>query len=245
MKVFNTKDIEHQKLKVLIGGISGAGKTTLAKTLDDRSLIISAESGLLSVADKEIDFVDISKDDLGATLTEPKDRIARLGEVFKYLHAGCPGSDGKATWKYKSIFVDSLTEISELLIQKLQKDFPDRKDSFPMWGEYAKIMRSIVKNFRDLPYHVYMTVLTKPEKDENNKRYMGFNISGSISDQLPQYFDEVFYLRVDAEGKRELITRATDTLICKDRSNKLSNAEAADLGAIARKILILEEKKKS
>lgn len=234
MKILNTKDQENQKLKVLIGGISGAGKTSLAKTLDDKALVISAESGLLSISDKAIDYVDISKGEDGKTLTEPRDRIARLGEVFKFLHAGT---------KYRSIFVDSLTEISEVLIQKLQKEFPDRKDSFPMWGEYAKTMRSIVKNFRDLPYDVYMTVLTKPEKDENNKRYMAFNVSGSIADQLPQYFDEVFYLQVDSEGKRHLVTRATDTLICKDRSNKLSAMEVPDLGAIARKILILEEKK--
>jgi len=244
MKILNTKNQEHQKIKALIGGPSGAGKTTLAGTLNERTLIISAESGLMSVSDKEIDFIDLSRDDKGTVLTEPEARIARLSEVFKYLHAGCPGEDGRATWRYKNVFLDSLTEISELLVSKLNKDFPDRKDSFPMWGEYGKIMRSIVKNFRDLPYNVFMSVITEIDKDENNKRYVSFKVSGSISNQLPQYFDEVFQVYVDPEGKRTLITRASDVMIhCKDRSKKLLPQEVADLGEVVRKIQIGGEKK--
>jgi energy-coupling factor transporter ATP-binding protein EcfA2 len=244
MRILNTSNQEHQKIKALIGGPSGAGKTTLAGTLNGKTLIVSAESGLLSVADKEIDFIDLSRNDKDEVITEPAQRIARLSEVFKYLHAGCPSEDGKATWKYKNVFLDSLTEISELLVAKLNKDFPDRKDSFPMWGEYGKIMRSIVKNFRDLPYNVWMSVITEVDKDENNKRYVSFKVAGSIADQLPQYFDEVFQVHVDAEGKRSLITRASDVLIhCKDRSRKLLPVEVADLGEVVRKIETKGEKK--
>lgn len=244
MKILNTSNQEHQKIKALIGGPSGAGKTTLAGTLNGKTLIVSAESGLMSVADKEIDFIDLSRNDKDEVITEPAQRIARLSEVFKYLHAGCPSEDGKATWKYKNVFLDSLTEISELLVAKLNKDFPDRKDSFPMWGEYGKIMRSIVKNFRDLPYNVWMSVITEVDKDENNKRYVSFKVAGSIADQLPQYFDEVFQVHVDAEGKRSLITRASDVLIhCKDRSRKLLPIEVADLGEVVRKIETKGEKK--
>lgn len=235
MKILSTKDQEHQKIKCLIGGYSGVGKTTLAKTLDDKTLIISAESGLMAVSGQHIDYIDISKDDEGKTLTQPKDRIQRLSDVFKFLHAGT---------KYNCIFMDSLTEISELLVQKLQIEFPDRKDSFPMWGEYAKVMRSIVKNFRDLPYHVFMTCISKAEKDQNNKRFMAFDVAGSISERLPQYFNEVFYLAADAEGKRSILTKADDMHIhVRDRSNKLLPIEPPDLGAIVRKIIILEEKK--
>lgn len=247
MKILNTRDQEHQKIKCLIGGPSGAGKTTLSGTIDGKTLVISAESGLMSVAHKELDYIDLSRDDAGNVLTDPAMRIKRLEEIFKYLHLGCPGEDGKATWRYKNVFLDSLTEVSEVLVQKYQKEFPDRKDTFPMWGEYGKAMRAIVKNFRDLPYNVYMSAITEFDKDDNNKRFLSFCVSGSISNKLPQYFDEVFVLHVNAEGVRSLITRATDTLIhCKDRSGRLAPQEPADLGAIARKILVLpkEEGKK-
>lgn len=207
----------------------------LAGTLDDKSVVVAFEPGLMSLADKDIDVIDATKDDEGNVLTDPKARFLKLRNIFKFLHTGT---------KYSAIYVDSLTEVSELMVQLLQAEFPDRKDSFPMWGEYNKRMREIIKGFRDLPYHVYMTSIIKPDKDQNNKRFMGFNIAGSIAETMPQYFNQVYYLMADANGKRELFTRATDVLPhARDRSKKLNPVEAPDLGAIARKILILEEKK--
>lgn len=232
MKIENTKTVENKNVKGLIGGYSGAGKTTLAGTFDSPVLVISAESGLLSLSNKQVDFIDLNKDDEGNVLKDPSARIKRLGEIFTYLH-------DTPNLKYKTIFLDSLSEIGEVLVSKLQKDFPDRKDSFPMWGEYAKMMRSIVKNFRDLPYNVFMSCIIEPDKDQNGKRYLSFDIPGKISEKLPQYFDEVFYLMVDEDGKRALYTKASDTLRhAKDRSNKLDAIEAPDLGAILKKITV-------
>lgn len=245
MQVQNTKQIEGTKLKALIGGYSGAGKTTLASTLDGATLVISAESGLLSIAGKDVDYVDITtgpkKDKAGkilldkdgkeilVTLDKPEQRIARLNEIFEWLRAGT---------KYKNVFLDSLSEMGELLVAKLQKEFPGRKDSFPMWGEYAKLMRSMIKNFRDLNYHVFMTCIIEADKDQNGKRYMSFDIPGKISEKLPQYLDEVFYLMVGEDGNRKLYCKATDTLRhAKDRSNKLETTEEPDLGNVVRKIL--------
>jgi hypothetical protein len=156
------------------------------------------------------------------------------------LHAGCPDEKGKATWRYKTICLDSLTEISEINVQKYQKIFPDRKDSFPMWGEYGKSMRDLVKHFRDLPYNVFMTALSEPDKDETGKRFMGIDIAGSISKKIGQYFDLVLYVHVNAEGKRSIITRSTDTIQCKDRSGVLDPVEPPDLSVIMSKIM--EEK---
>lgn len=236
MKILNTKDQDAQKLKVLIGGFSASGKTTLAKTIDDKCLVISAESGLLVLQGTSVDYIDLSKSDDGASLNSAKQRLSRLADIFTYLQSG--------KHPYKSVFLDSLTEIGDLVLEQLQEEYPDPKHTLPMFGHNKKKMRSIIKKFRDLPLHVYMTCITKFEKDDNNKRFMAFSLPGSISDELPQYFNEIFYVHVDAEGKRSLVTKANDTLIyCRDRSNKLQPIEEPDLGAIARKILILEEKK--
>jgi phage nucleotide-binding protein len=231
MKIKNTKTEETHYLKVLIYGESGAGKTTLAKTLDGKTLVVSAESGLLTLRGSDLDFVDLAFDDQDKPIIESGERIKKLGQVFQMLNAGT---------KYKNVVLDSLTEINELMVHQLNKEFPDRKDSIVLWGENAKRMRSIVKSFRDLPYNVYMTCLAEVDKDEVGKRFMGFSVSGKLAKQLPQYFDEVFYLHSDESGKRMLVTSKTDTLICKDRSGKLLPQENPDLGAISAKILIPE-----
>jgi len=236
MLITNLKKETHERVKALIYGESGAGKTTLLGTLSGKTLIISSERGTKSLEGKDIDVIDISlhdteKDSEGnpLTLTKPEDRINKLRRVFKWLHEGKSG--------YTNVCLDSLTEIADLYIEDLNSKYPDRKDSFPMWGEYAKKMKSTVRNFRDLPFNIFITALSKADKNEVGRRYMAFDISGSISEKLPQYFDEVFYLHVDAESERVVMTQKTDTTLCKDRSGKLENKEPADLGHIMSKIM--------
>ena len=234
MNITSTKNFSHDKLKILTYGNSGSGKTTLAGTIDEPTLLISAEGGTLSLADKDIDMVDITIDDNGQLIPKEK-RIERLGQVYKYLLTE------ECRSKYKWIFIDSLSELSQNMMEALYVEFPDRKDTLPMYGENSKRMRSLIKSFRDIPYYnVVMTALPEVEKDENNQRYIGISVVGKLAHQLPGFFDFVFYLAVDrAEDgtlTRKLVTGMSDRLVAKSRSTKLNQFEAANLGLIAKKI---------
>lgn len=244
-----TDDAANQNLKALLVGFSGAGKTYAASRLPGRTLVISAEGGLLSLKPFKIASIDITTKlrtdakgnavigEDGKPVRDPLDypqRIEKLGSILKML---------REKKEYDNIFLDSITEIAECVVACVQKEFPDRKDSLPMWGEYAKRMKSIVKSFRDLPgYNVFMTCLAEYDKDENNRRFIGCDVVGKAGRQLPQFFDEVFYVYRNAEGQHRFFTKKIDTNVSKDRSGKLDEDMPADLGIAMIKIFEKEKK---
>ncbi len=229
MKITSTKNIGHDRLKMLIVGPSGAGKTTLASTINEETLIISAESGLLSLSSHDIDVYDLTQEQ------DIAKRYSLIIEAYKYLQTE------EAKKKYKWIYIDSLTELSQILVAFLKKKYPDKKDALSMWGEYNDGIISMIKSFRDLPtYNVVFTALQSVDKDDNGKRFYGVEMFGKISNKVEAFFDELFTLRVidndKGETKRALLTQRQDPYIGKDRSGKLDLYEPANLSAIMQKI---------
>lgn len=229
MIISSTKNVTSNGIKCLVYGDSGAGKTTLAKTLEDKTLIISAESGLLSLAGTEIDVLDLNQFDSN------EKKLNAIGEIFTKLRTK------EYQEKYQVIFIDSITEISQIMVAFLKTKFPDRKDGLVLWGEYSDKVRNMIKAFRDLAgYDVVFTALRAVERDENNRRYAGIDMNGKISKQIEALLDEIFCLEVitDDEGnkRRVFITNRNDQYAAKDRSGKLEQYEPAHLGHVFTKI---------
>lgn len=234
MRIQSATDLFNDRLKILVYGQSGAGKTYLARTIEEPTLVISAESGLLSLSGANIDVLDITTDDDGKLIPAAL-RFSQMQKAYQYLLTE------EAKQKYKWIFIDSLTEVSQNLIESLLPEFPDRKDALVMYGENFKRMRNMIKAFRDIPhYNIVFTALAEEEKDQNGKRYHGVSMIGKMSSQLPSFLDEVFYLHTFSDDdnvlKRRLVTQPTDKAVAKDRSGKLDKFEEANLKIIATKI---------
>lgn len=239
MLIKSTKEYDAHFLKGLIFGPAGHGKTTTAKTLypEFKTLVVSAESGLLPLAGSPIDFVDITRDQNGALIQDKRARLDRLMEVYKFL---------LTDKKYDAVFVDSLSELSTTMVESLQREFPDRKDSLVLWGENVKRMRALIKCFRDLPNkHVFMSCLSEIEKDDVGKRFVTVDMAGKISKEVAAFFDLVLYLNVDETGKRTFITQPTPQIICKDRSGLLNPIEEPDLSVIINKIIVKQKEGKT
>lgn len=228
MIIKSTKDQSPIKLNVLISGTSGSGKTTLAKTLTGKTLIISLESGLLSLKDYAIDYVEIN----GVT---PSERYLQLKQTV--LDAS--KSD------YENIFFDSLTDIAQLFVDLCKEKFPDFKDSMRLWNEYNTLMTGFLKFTRDLPKNIFHITLLKTDKDEIGRRFNVPDMAGSIATKCVAMLDFVFVLRVfekDGEFTRALLTSNEDIYLAKDRSGKLSKYEKPDLQEIINKVFQGESK---
>ena len=218
MTVKNTKGLHTEQIKMLIYASSGVGKTTLAGTITDGiTVIISAESGLLCLSDKEIDVLEVK------TFEQVRDAY-----LFVLKESN-----------YDNVFIDSLTEISDMLVSHLEKqpEFKDPKNTLKMWGEYNKKMTELIKSFRDLNKNVIFTALPDDVQDSGviTKKPL---IKGTATQKLLcSYFDEVFYLAIDPITKeRQIQTQPTNNIEAKDRSGKLLDYEEPNLQNIINKI---------
>ena len=227
LKLKSVDDIHTDGVKMLVYAPSGNGKTTLAATLDlKRTLIISFESGLLSLLD-EHDANDIQ-------YVEPKD-LGELKEVYEKLV-----EDRSLLEKFNTIFIDSFSEIGEMMLEALKTDpsvYTGMKDNMKLYMMNQEKLIGIAKSFRDLKgYNVIMTALADTKTQNLQEKLVPSMPGQKLADKLPPLFDFVFYLNVDTEGKRQLITQPTSTITAKSRSRRLDPVEEPDLGKILDKI---------
>ena len=227
LKVKSMKDIHSDGVKALIYAESGSGKTSLAATLDlKKTLVISFESGLLSLLDEkgceDIQYV------------EPQD-LGDLKDVYDALK-----NDPKFAAKYDTIFIDSLSEISEMMLAALKLDptvYTGMKDNMKLYMIAQEKMIGIAKSFRDLKgFNVFMTALAATQTTNMVEKLVPSMAGQKLATKLPPLYDFVFYLNVDSDGTRKLITQPTNSITAKSRSRKLESAETPNLGAILKKI---------
>lgn len=218
-EVKSTKGIKSNGVKLLVYGREGAGKTRLCATMP-KPIILSAEAGLLSLAEYDIPFIEIK------TVNDLKDAYRWLTET----------EEGKS---YDSICLDSVSEICETILANEKEKEKDGRRAYSNMGE--KII-SLVKLFRDIPNkNVLMSAkITRMEDNLGTVVYAPSLPGKSAQQDLPYYFDIVAALRVerDQDGvpHRMLMTQPDGQWTAKDRSGKLNTWEKPDLGAIIEKI---------
>jgi|DEB0MinimDraft_6_1074348.scaffolds.fasta_scaffold02642_10 phage nucleotide-binding protein len=241
MKIQSTKDISVHKIKCLVYGESGVGKTTLASTLKGKTLIISSESGLMSLKDTDVDFIDINLDDNGEMLDD-------TGKVQK-MHTICKAlkEDKKLRQTYDNIFLDSITDMADILQRWAEKETKDSKNKFEKWTKYAQVFTSFLHNFRDIPfYNVVFVALAAQDGDEDSKTFGQWLpvVTGKTPRDkvLRPALDEIYFYTQNDNDQRILVTKQTHKNIAKNRSKGLEMVEKPDLQAIFDKIIKKENK---
>ena len=189
---------EH-KLKALIYGNPKTWKTTFAGTAP-RPLFICAENGLLSIASKTPDFVEVK------TLQELKD-------LYKWLRDTKPD--------YDTIVIDSLSEISKIIKDNLtnsgskQMILRDR-------GVFSEEMMQAVRQIIALPYHVVAIVHTKEVLDEAGViQFYELSIETKAKNEVTRYFDVIGFSFIDKEWEYKISIKGSSKTLCGDRSNTI------------------------
>lgn len=214
-----TKSLAASGVKLLVYGQAGAGKTSLIPTLPN-PIVLSAEGGLLSIAQADIPFIEISD-------------LASLREAWQWLMESHEAKD------FQSIALDSISEIAEVVLNAEKKATKDPRQAY---GAMQEHMADVIRSFRDIPgRHVYMSAKLEKTQDEMGRVLYAPSMPGNKTGQsLPYFFDEVLALRVEKDGdgntQRALMCDSDGLWLAKDRSGRLEMWETPDLGAIIQKI---------
>ena len=206
-------------IKILVHGPAGSGKTVLAATINEPTIIISAEAGLLSLRHIDIPVITVNS-------------LEDVQQAYAYI----AGSDGE---QFSWIALDSISEIAE---QVLAYEMKQSKDMRKAYGELQAQMMDLLRAFRDLPKNVYMSCKQERIKDDaaGTILYGPMMPGQKLAQQIPYLFDEVFALRIekDNEGNltRWLQTNRDIQHEAKDRSGALELFEEPNLSTIAGKI---------
>lgn len=181
----------------------GHGKTRLLGTaqLDERtapSLFLNFEGGEQTLAGLDIDMVNI-----------------RSREDFKEVY-----DEISHDTKYKSIGIDSISEVEFADLMEIIDDAKSRRQP-KEWdlieqGDYGKghvRLQRFVRQFRDLPYHVFITAGAQDAKEARVGMVKKPALTGKMADSIPSILDVVGYLAMGTNTETNEVTR---TLLLKN-----------------------------
>lgn len=233
-----TIDDQVEWLNILVYGDPGVGKTYFGGTAEDHPdlapmLAVNIEGGLTTLRHRK------------GLHTKTVRSMKELENLYNTLYHSI--SDGKI--KYKTLMLDSLTELADLDMRDIMKEAfsrnPDKVDkdvpSQREWGKSRAHIRTIVRAFRDLPCHVIYTAHVGTEQNEGQpmKYFPGF--SGKLRTEVPGFMDIVGYMSVQNKGggpARFLQVQGTNRVVAKDRTAALGDVvEDPSLPLIWEKIM--------
>lgn len=203
------------KIKAVVYGASGIGKTSFAGEAKN-VIFASAEGGLLSIADKLPNYVEIKS-------------LQDLKDFYKYLKT--------TPHNFDSVVIDSITEINEIIKLDIEKK-NGRAMQLQDWGTLSKEIKNILRSFRDLAEEPKETDAVKhkainvlfiaqelyEDKDENGAASKIVpSLNGKASTDIAYFMDIVGYMIVDKAGQRKIITSSNPKLLTKDRTKLIGN----------------------
>lgn len=223
-------------IKALAYGGPGLGKTALAATLGPGSILVSAESGALSLRQANLERIwGVGNPSINYNMPCLEvHTVQDFNDVYDWL---TKSHEGK---QFHSVAVDSVSEIAEVILNTQKRIHKDPRQAY---GELTERMETLVRAYRDMPgKNVYMAAKMEPMKDEYSGivKYMAAMPGRRLGPSLPYFFDEVFRVGVaktpQGQEYRFLQTQPDQQYDAKDRSGALASVEIPHLGQVFAKI---------
>ena len=198
-------------LNMVVFGNPGAGKTTYCATAQDSdkgrdTLFIDVEGGTRSISDRE----DIA-------VLKPE-TFEELKEIYDWL--------SKGDHKYRTIVLDSLTEIQRLSLKSVMKvSATPEQPSQPEYGKSNENIAVLMRNFKlfsqERGWNVIATALAVEVKDDSTGAILTrVDLTPGAAKNVFQVADTIGYLGIETTRQgntRYLLLHQTSSILAKHR----------------------------
>lgn len=186
-----TGDADYPRyLKVLVMGPPKSGKTTFASTAPNAVVAALPDAGLMSIAHKNVPYVDITDTSTLQTL------LLILGDPT--MRAKAAQQLGLPT--IETVIIDTLDALQEIQKKEILKANKTTEMRQADWGKLKETLGAIVKGFVALDLNVIFTVHTATTQDDEQRLIQTPALQGSIKDEIAGWVD----FSLLSERKREL-----------------------------------------
>lgn len=203
-----------QRLKVLLWGQSGAGKTCFLSQADGPIYCFDFDNKISSLASY---LKERNPEKLGEVAYDsyialnPKDRpLLRFGQVLSDFELQAQ----KGEMKVKTIALDSLTTFSDALMRECMIRHPEIKraiEGIPAMQDYLTLtyaFKEVIARLLALPCDIVIMAHDYTEKDEHTGMLKaGPLLAGKLASSLPVVFPEIYRAFVEKDGKHVIQTR--------------------------------------
>ena len=214
MKIQSTKDLNKKDTAhIAVYGESKSGKTRLIGTMPGTTLILNADKGLLAL--KGSDNIDM------VTVNNFEDVI----EFMQHIKS--------KDMKHDNVVIDSMSVISDVLLQSLEKQ---GVGGFDKWDQYEKYIRGIITTLRDSDRFNSLSIYELVEKEnENGLLVKKVGLKGLLACRVGHFYDFFFASR-KRQTKEGLVfklqTQSKDGYNCGSRLDGLETFIEPDLNKL-------------
>lgn len=202
------KVVDAYGLNMVLYGIPGIGKTTLASTAQDSPygknvLFVDVEGGTRSISDRK----DI-------TVVQPEG-FDQIREVFEWIILG--------KHDFQTFVIDTISEtqmvgMKDIMLTAKDVEWPGIQD----WGRSTEQMMRLVRAFKGLAqtrgWNVIFTAHARESKDEIEGRiYVRPNLTPKVTERIGMVVDVIGYMSKEDDGTRTLTLEPTRRVLAKYR----------------------------
>lgn len=194
-------------------GDSGAGKTRMTGTFPT-PFIFDFDKGIASLSDKDIEYATF-KDAPNKGKAMPERGIYPYGtgwvEFQKKINE--IGADIDADkCEFQTISLDSATMMADLCMNYVLKEdgHAGKAPQIQHWGRQIELLRTLFDQFTAWPRIKIITAhIQRNTNDLQQTTEMLPLLTGKFAAKSSIYFDEVYFLEIDKEGRSVIRTQST------------------------------------